>query len=200
MNPPELRFFLDSGTLALDLLNTAHGSPDSGDLEGLRSPDHLVAWLRQTGLVDDAGAHPALRAPPGLRILLTEAHRLRDAIRGVVQALCAGERVPPHAVYGLNRALGAARPTSALVVDTAGGRIVDLDGGGSPLAVLAPVARAAADLVVGADPARLRRCASDSCGLWFLDSSKGGRRKWCSMATCGNRAKAAAHRRRHASG
>ena len=59
---------------------------------------------------------------------------------------------------------------------------------------------AAAHLVADADPSRVRRCAASDCGAWFLDTSKGGRRKWCSMAACGNRAKAARHRRKGRSG
>ena len=71
-----------------------------------------------------------------------------------------------------------------------------------PLAValeqLVPVARSAARLLSTADPARLRPCAAEDCGAWFLDTSKGGRRRWCSMERCGNRAKAARHRRKRA--
>jgi predicted RNA-binding Zn ribbon-like protein len=43
------------------------------------------------------------------------------------------------------------------------------------------------------DPARVRRCASPACVLLYHDVSKAGRRRWCDMAVCGNRAKAAAH-------
>ena len=64
------------------------------------------------------------------------------------------------------------------------------------LAQLVPVARSAARLLSSADPARLRQCAAEDCVAWFLDTSKGGRRRWCSMERCGNRAKAARHRRK----
>lgn len=42
-------------------------------------------------------------------------------------------------------------------------------------------------------PTRIRTCARPECVLMFLDTSKSGRRRWCDMTTCGNRAKAAAH-------
>ncbi|HET9949267.1 MAG TPA: CGNR zinc finger domain-containing protein, partial [Longimicrobiales bacterium] len=61
---------------------------------------------------------------------------------------------------------------------------------------LAPLARAAVELLGEAPPERLKRCDAPDCRLWFVDESKGGRRRWCSMARCGNRAKAARHRRR----
>src|SRR4029450_5586490 len=46
------------------------------------------------------------------------------------------------------------------------------------------------------DPGRVRRCAGPTCVLLFLDVSKSGRRRWCDMAVCGNRAKVAAHHAR----
>ena len=63
-------------------------------------------------------------------------------------------------------------------------------------ALLAPIARSAAHVVTDVEPARLRLCAAADCETWFIDTSKGGRRRWCSMARCGNRTKAARHRRR----
>ena len=69
-----------------------------------------------------------------------------------------------------------------------------------PLGLLEPVARAALELVTQGDRARLRQCDADDCGLWFYDTSRNGSRRWCSMARCGNRAKVAAHYRRHREG
>ena len=60
-----------------------------------------------------------------------------------------------------------------------------------------PVAEAAAHLLVDGDRTRIRQCHADDCRWWFEDTSKNGRRKWCSMARCGNRAKVAAHYKRH---
>ena len=45
-------------------------------------------------------------------------------------------------------------------------------------------------------PERIKTCASDTCEWIFYDGSRTGRRRWCDMATCGNRAKAARHRAR----
>lgn len=47
--------------------------------------------------------------------------------------------------------------------------------------------------LLGAAPDRIRSCAHDACVLHFLDTSRNGTRRWCSMATCGNRAKASRH-------
>ena len=63
-------------------------------------------------------------------------------------------------------------------------------------AVLLPLADAVGDLVTAADFALVRRCQGTGCTLGFLDRTKSHRRRWCDMAVCGNRAKAAAHRAR----
>jgi len=59
------------------------------------------------------------------------------------------------------------------------------------------VARALALLIAGGPGAGVRRCANPACVLYFRDRSRARRRRWCSMAVCGNRMKVAAHARRH---
>jgi predicted RNA-binding Zn ribbon-like protein len=61
---------------------------------------------------------------------------------------------------------------------------------------MSSVARDAIDVFGGPRAARLKRCEGSRCALLFVDTSRSGRRRWCSMERCGNRAKAAAHRRR----
>jgi len=65
-----------------------------------------------------------------------------------------------------------------------------------PEVLLLPIAEAMGDLVCQKDFGLVRRCEGLGCTLWFLDVSKGHARRWCSMAVCGNRAKAATHRAR----
>jgi predicted RNA-binding Zn ribbon-like protein len=63
--------------------------------------------------------------------------------------------------------------------------------------VLWPVIQSAAELVTSPDVARIRECGAPDCNWLFLDHSRGGRRKWCDMSTCGNRAKARRYYERH---
>jgi predicted RNA-binding Zn ribbon-like protein len=68
---------------------------------------------------------------------------------------------------------------------------------------LASVARDAVRLFgevgfLGEPGARIRHCEASDCGLVFFDVSRAGTRRWCSMQTCGNRAKVRAHRARAA--
>ena len=65
--------------------------------------------------------------------------------------------------------------------------------------LLAAVARSAAEIVAEGARARLRVCANGDCGLFFYDESRTHRRRWCSMAVCGNRSKVAAFARKHVS-
>jgi predicted RNA-binding Zn ribbon-like protein len=67
-------------------------------------------------------------------------------------------------------------------------------------AALATLARDAIDLFGGPLAHRIRVCAADDCGLLFVDASRPGRRRWCSMERCGNRAKIRTHRARGGDG
>jgi predicted RNA-binding Zn ribbon-like protein len=65
-------------------------------------------------------------------------------------------------------------------------------------AALASLARDAIDLLSGPLATRVRECAAEDCALLFVDASRPGRRRWCSMEGCGNRAKTTSYRRRQA--
>ena len=62
--------------------------------------------------------------------------------------------------------------------------------------LLIRVVDSAADALILGELARVRRCADPRCARVFLDATKNGRRRWCDMTACGNRAKAARHRQR----
>jgi len=133
-------------------------------------------------------------------LLEDEARRLLDAVAALVEAHRRRTALPDWALFALNRVL-AANPWSSRMVDE-GDRVAlqAFPARETPLALLGPVALAAAALVASVPANRLRRCASRRCGAWFVDTSKGGRRRWCSMARCGNREKAATHRAKVAQG
>jgi predicted RNA-binding Zn ribbon-like protein len=65
--------------------------------------------------------------------------------------------------------------------------------------MLWPVVRSAADLLTSERVVRVRECAAEDCAWLFVDTSRGPRRKWCDMSTCGNRAKARRYYARHRS-
>jgi predicted RNA-binding Zn ribbon-like protein len=67
-----------------------------------------------------------------------------------------------------------------------------------PRQLLVPPIAALAQLLATGDRGLVRKCEDDLCTLWFYDHTKAHRRRWCSMAICGNRNKARAHRERAA--
>ena len=199
-------FVFDGGTLALDLLNTWRFNADQ-PLDLLQSPEDLVIWLAAAGLPDGAYCAELSSSPPNRRILLDEALWLRRDILLIVQSLVAGELPPPYTVDALNRILtesGTSFRLDSLTIPPEGEQEARVEGQlvlnahehvSSVLGVLQPIALSAARIVTEANPTRIRQCASSNCMYWFLDTSKSGRRRWCSMSRCGNRAKVAKHYR-----
>jgi predicted RNA-binding Zn ribbon-like protein len=168
-----------SGETTLELCNTRAGWGEPNPKEYLRGYDELVVWARESGLVT-AGAASRLRAgarPRPAQAVLSRALRLRDAVYATALGGDGWDGVALEA----ERAARAARLTPA--------------GWELPECVDLPVlatARAAAEFLLSDRRAGVRACPGRGCGWLFVDSS--GRRRWCSMATCGNRAK----QRRHA--
>ena len=199
-------FVFDGGTLALDLLNTWRFNADQ-PLDLLQGPEDLVIWLAAAGLPDGAYCVELSSSPPNRRILLDEALWLRRDILLIVQSLVAGELPPPYTVDALNRILtesGTSFRLDSLTIPPEGDQEKRMEGQlvlnvhehiSSVLGVLQPIALSAARIVTEANPTRIRQCASSNCMYWFLDTSKSGRRRWCSMSRCGNRAKVAKHYR-----
>ncbi|WP_329178211.1 MULTISPECIES: CGNR zinc finger domain-containing protein [unclassified Streptomyces] len=188
--PP--RFRQGSGRLCLDFVRTLRYRGTPGVAEELADPAALVAWVRQCGPPVDG---PRSAAPPTAADV-RDARALREAAYALVSAaLAAGGPAAPTATarVRLNRAAAAAVPVPYLTAAGELRRRAD-----DPVrAVLALVARDALELA--ASPAllpRLHACASPECGALFLDNSRPGTRRWCSMDICGNRAKKSTFRAR----
>ena len=192
-------FIKIGGEIAVDFANTV--SPGGGEAGGLRSWRDLVDFLELRGAVSRAEGR-ALRAmgerdARACAAAFEQALELRAAIRTVLAAL-AGRR-PPQAgwVDAVNRALALGVGSTRLGRQGRGWRLDFAPVLDEPLRALAPIARSIADLIAQGGGARIRKCANPRCVLYFRDTSRTGRRRWCSMAVCGNRMKVAAHIRRH---
>ena len=186
-----------SGDLSLDFANTVKFSRGR-QIDSLQTPEALRDWLEAGGLLERAGDADAMLSPAVARIVLTEAHRLRTEVRQLFEAHSARSTPSPATLYALNRVLDSSARTRVLETVDEGLILREIERGDAAIVLLAPIALAAARLVTRVDPARLGECAAPECGTWFVDTSKGGRRRWCSMARCGNRTKAARHRRKQA--
>lgn len=180
-------FLFEADHLALDFLNAELGA----------GPERVVAWLLQAGLATGDDARRLAASPPLGRVLAAEAWGLRDAVGDAMAAFERGALLPEPALFGLNRILDARRLALRVEPRGVGAALEQAVELRFPAGLLAPVAAAAAELLATGDRSRLRRCPAEGCGRWFHDVSRNGRRRWCSMARCGNRAKVAAHYRRH---
>jgi predicted RNA-binding Zn ribbon-like protein len=177
--PEGTRWFFDAGALSLDFAHTG-GVEERPEWEQLGTPRELTDWLR---------AH--VDGYDGRR----EASR-RDVARA------AGLRA---AVIRLARLAAAGRPLWHGDVDVVNGVALRPDvprvlpGRSTPSVsvgqALSTVARDAVD-VMAKHRDRVRECGADDCPLVFLDLSRAGNRRWCSMQRCGNRHKVRSHRAR----
>ncbi|MFI7024227.1 CGNR zinc finger domain-containing protein [Micromonospora sp. NPDC049900] len=185
------------GHPALELCNTWAGwtAPPSPEREWLRDFDRLAVWAGHVRLLTPTGVarlrEHGRREPAAAQEVLTATRQMRTALHDVLLDPRDTDAFR-HVAEQAQRAAAA----STLETDRTGLAHWTLpDDVGLPLPLLA-AARAAADLLT--TPARtvVRACPADDCGWLFLDPR--GRRRWCSMATCGNRAKVRAYAaRRH---
>jgi predicted RNA-binding Zn ribbon-like protein len=192
--------------LALDFLNTL-ATPSGAPVEWLHHGEDLLEWLQAAGALDRRVAarfRGTESDRQALEEVTAEARKLREWFRRFVQRH-AGRPLDGESA----RELG---PLNRLLAEDDSYRQVaaSAEAGGAgaalrwreerrwsgPDQLLQPIAAAIGDLVCSADFRLVRACEGSSCSLVFYDRTKGHRRRWCSMAACGNRAKAAAHRAR----
>lgn len=188
-----------SPEIALVFANT-WGNRADPSTDRLRGYADVLQWALDSGAIEE-GEHRQLvsmseRRPGESETVLNEAVELREAIF----SLCtdAARSVPPkHGdLETLNRWLEVL-PTAQLC---AGDRCCVWRRANVPPDLRTPLlaaAASAADLLTSDSIHRLRECAAPDCSWLFLDSSRGGRRRWCDMSTCGNRAKARRYYERH---
>jgi predicted RNA-binding Zn ribbon-like protein len=172
-----------AGRPALDLVATLHGRFGE-PRDDLDSPDGARAWLSAAGL-------PVAGLPADGAERL---RALREATFHLLGAVTGDSRPRSGDLVLLNRL--AATELPAPRVRALGGRLVAEGADLTFDQVLGVFARDAAGLLTGPEADRLRQCEAESCGAYYLDTSRGGRRRWCSSASCGNRSRVAAHRDR----
>ncbi|RYG66624.1 hypothetical protein EON80_15065 [bacterium] len=190
-------FFWIGSTLWLDFVNTenmATGERTDQLVEGTA----LLEWLSLSGSVPEAVAQRAASWPKTqwdeLRL---SARKLRQSLRAFCEEFDANGEISPTLVKTLNEFLGPPAPGYQLEPQPGGGFSLTTQWGApTPRQLLFPIAKDAAETLSGGDLSRLRKCANPKCILWFLDTSKNGQRRWCSMEACGNRHKVSEHHRR----
>jgi predicted RNA-binding Zn ribbon-like protein len=205
MAPRPPAFFVGDAP-GLDFLNSI-AMPGDTRVDWLEDGEGFLSWLEEARLVPtDVLREVRRRALPGeLDTVADQARKLREWFRAFVR-----ERMG-HPLT--TRALAELKPLNRLLErDESFQQIATGTGKKSrfelqtvrrwrdPEMLLLPVGETLARLVSTEDFSRVKACEGRACTLLFADHTRGQVRRWCSMATCGNRAKQAAHRRRRSVG
>jgi predicted RNA-binding Zn ribbon-like protein len=184
------------GRLSLDFVNA---TPTNAELPWER----LIQFLESASIVS-AGRGAQLLSlpqsdPQAAEALLLKARRLGSALRKVFAGMLRKQRIAGEWIEPVNEILRITEGHDELVGQAGVWKIEFVAREGGLDWLLAAVARSGAEIIVEGARARLRLCANPHCGLFFYDNSRTRRRRWCSMAVCGNRSKVAAFARKHAS-
>ncbi|MGJ3231576.1 MAG: CGNR zinc finger domain-containing protein [Oceanicaulis sp.] len=172
------------GAPILDFVNTAGGAGEARDAERLTGHAAVLDWGVWAGLLSRN------EAVAGAGFSRTRLLARREALHAVLCAHAAGAPAPEAAVDVVSGWIVEARGR-ALLKRSKAGYVWRADGAAGGLLLSDRLALEAERLLTGGDMARLRRC--ERCSWLFLSGGRGRPRRWCSMATCGNREKAARH-------
>lgn len=174
--------------LALDMLNT-EAREDGAAIDFWASAGDVLAWLSTQNI--------AAQGMVDHQELLAQAHALRTLARRLIVRRQAGKSDTDADIASLNRYLHASVSAPHLERDGEGQlKLTRTASGATVAALLGPLAEAVAQLLVEGDFSLVRQCEHPDCILWFYDRTKSHKRRWCSMAVCGNRYKAAQFRKK----
>lgn len=172
------------GHVALDLVNTDVVSQGDRSTDVLRAAGEFLAWCGHVG-VTSAPPEPARLSRAQERAFLARAAELRGAVRSIVEAVAGHRDADRAALTALSTASADAVARAVPALDN--GRLVWAWEPTTPDAALWELACAAVDLLRAGPTDRIKVCPG--CGFVFLDSTKNGSRRWCSMDDCGKQEK-----------
>lgn len=186
--PPWQDAHFVGGHPVLDLTNTVFDrNHPAEDGELLKDPSDVLTWCASAGLAETVPPVPEAAASG----LVPEVQAVREQAWAVFSAIAHGEEVPPDPFGALLERAG--RGVRAGQVKQAGAAPDRFTADWTvPGAIPAALSLLVINAVFTLPHDRIRACGR--CGWLFLDSSRGGRRRWCSMSICGNREKARRHR------
>ena len=189
-------FQLIGGHVALDFVNTVDWRADPTRRRDLLVTfEDLLAWAKASTLLGTAELRAmrtaARRDEAAATRSLGRARRLREVLARVLAAAGRNTRPPDRDVRLLNAFLVAALRHRRLEIRGATFFWSWTDGERDPFdSLIWPIVLAAAELLASDSRTQIRECAGEGCGWLFLDTSRTRRRRWCTMESCGNRAKA----------
>lgn len=184
-----------SGALSLDFANTIDWHASAHPKDTLRGYSDLVEWSRRRGILTSGEAAELLTGVEAQRKVgievMAEAARLREAIYRLFSNSWHGRVAREEDLEALNRHLSKGMSMARVALEAGSFRWGWRCDKRTPDMMLWPIARNAAELLTTERIRQVKECANrdEGCGWLFLDTSRSGNRVWCSMTSCGNRAK-----------
>ncbi len=189
-------------TFCLAFADTADWHASSHPVEEITSIDVLIDWEEMKGIISSTQASrlraDAERDPAGAEDARRAAIDFREVVYRVFAAI-AGKLTPdPHDLERINAILQQGLSRASLIGSQGDYHWMWVDNDNDYECLLWPAAHSAARLLTDKKLlARVRQCADEhGCGVLFLDRTRNHSRRWCSMKSCGNRAKVARHYQR----
>jgi predicted RNA-binding Zn ribbon-like protein len=185
--------------LCLDFTNTAgrHGSPADNHLNSYAD---LVSWSRYENVFTEDEARKLLieaaHQPAEAEATFQKAFALREALYRIFSAVGAGNEVDTADLNIFNQELSQALVHLRVAAQANEFAWEWADADSNLGQMLWPVVWSASELMMSDDLKYVRECGGSDCDWLFLDTSRNHSRRWCSMETCGNRAKARRHYQR----
>lgn len=195
---PALGFIADDQ--ALDFLNSI-AAPRGTEFDWLSDGNDLLIWLCESGLITNEEVNALNKSAKRTELDETaaKARKLREWFRTFVH-IHLGKSINKGVLAKLeplNKILAQDNSFPQITVGQSGKlELSRQQHFNSPDMLLVPIAEAMGTLVTNVDFKNVKNCEGPTCSMLFHDISKNRKRRWCSMAVCGNRAKAAAHRAR----
>lgn len=178
---------LVGGSLALDFVNTAEGRGGPMAGEALGTAADLRAWGRRVGVIGQ-------RASADDESELIRATEARELLYALFSARVQDRPVAPRLLAAFSE-LAAEGYAAGSLTTAATGRLEWSWDPSRLSSVRHAMVVSAAELLGATQQQRLKQCPGDHCGWFFLDATKRGNRRWCSMSTCGQEAKNARRRK-----
>jgi predicted RNA-binding Zn ribbon-like protein len=195
MDSGNYRYQFVAGNLALDFVNTVAYRADPGKKKDhLQRTEDVHQWASQAKLPDRA----AINSGPLGTAALRRIRAVREQLFAVFHAIACDDTIPADTLAWVGNALHDCCARRYLSIEGAEVHWTWRSGARCTDYLLYPVLTAATDLLTSASRGLVRQCEDAGCGWLFLDRSNARKRRWCSMADCGNRNKARKYYRREA--
>ncbi len=191
-------FYTLGGRLAIDFANSYKRV--GREKEGLSNFDDLLIFMKSHSLLHEDEASDLhmfhFQNPGRCEKVVDTLVELRNSFRNVLMEVEQGWPVSLDFLEDINGRLAGFKSYHKVIPSEEGMELRTIIDENGPEKLMFPIIHDIADYLTSEHIEKTRACASDDCDLYFVNQSRNGRRRWCSMSTCGNRAKVNAYLKR----